>query len=224
MTIQNQNSIEEYFGKNNICAKDYQDITKTKKKAAKDYNKGITKQFYDLEVDGLKISLNYNLEKRIFEEINNRITSDSNVIELGCGSGILGCYLALKASSVYGIDTDKYAIKSAQQRSIKNSSNNVTFEQQDMFNLLNKKYDSLVVHYLFAENRNDINESMVLKAMELSDQLLIAQNFLSNDSQDYIKNMLNKILKEKFETNIILESGDIKGTRERMFLLEAYRK
>ena len=66
------------------------------------------------------------------------------VLDLGCGTGLISCALALEAKKVVGIDFSAASIEKAKKLAKKFKLKNISFEEGDLFNLrIKKQFDNV---------------------------------------------------------------------------------
>ncbi|MFV0522283.1 MAG: 50S ribosomal protein L11 methyltransferase [Mangrovibacterium sp.] len=96
---------------------------------------------------------NHETTSLMIEHINNINMTDMTVLDMGCGTGILGIYASLKGcSSVCAIDIDNWSFESTEENCKLNSISNITARVGDA-NLLTEKD---VYHVIFANIHKNI--------------------------------------------------------------------
>ena len=70
---------------------------------------------------------NTNMALKLYDYIKDNIDLNSNVLDLYCGIGSIGIYIANKAKSVIGVEIIDEAIKDAKNNAILNNINNIEF-------------------------------------------------------------------------------------------------
>lgn len=79
--------------------------------------------------------------------LENYINNNCNVLDIGCGSGILSiCSSKLGAKSIFGIDIDGIAIKVSKENAQINNVNNIDFAVGDLFKTVSHKYDIIIAN------------------------------------------------------------------------------
>lgn len=89
--------------------------------------------------------------------INEFFKEPVDIIDLGCGSGVIGLTLEKKVStnSVDLIDISKGALEVA-QKNCQNLNSKATLIQSDMFENVNKKYDVIISNPPYIKNNEEI--------------------------------------------------------------------
>jgi ribosomal protein L11 methyltransferase len=83
------------------------------------------------------------------ELIEKYIRENSEVLDLGCGSGILGiCSSKLDAKSCLCVDIDSQAVKIANENAELNKTENVEVIQGDLMSVVRGKYDIIVANII----------------------------------------------------------------------------
>ena len=83
------------------------------------------------------------------ETLENYITPDSTVLDIGCGSGILSiASLLLGASSAFGVDIDSLAVKTAKANAVQNGfgDDKFTAVQGNLSDKVNGKFNVVVAN------------------------------------------------------------------------------
>ena len=83
------------------------------------------------------------------ETLENYITSDSTVLDIGCGSGILSiAALLLGARSAFGVDIDSLAVKTAKANALQNGfgDDKFTVVQGNLSDKVNGKFNVVVAN------------------------------------------------------------------------------
>ncbi len=84
----------------------------------------------------------------IYDQVLKYVDNDTNVLDLYCGTGTIGIYLAHKVKHVLGVEINESAIKDALKNKEINHLNNVDFKLGDVGSVLNEnnfKADIIIV-------------------------------------------------------------------------------
>ena len=154
----------------------------------------------------------------IVEQTKPKNIENLNILDLGCGGGLICEPLARLGAKVTGVDFVKENIQAATVHAIENNLK-ITYLTQDLENLnLKKKYDIIIIFEVIEHLNNisefikniklhlkqngnllisTINRNIISKifAIDLAENLL---NWIPKDTHDY-----NKLVKPKELTNIL---------------------
>jgi ribosomal protein L11 methyltransferase len=100
--------------------------------------------------------------KLCLETLEKYVNEDSEVLDIGCGSGILSiATLLLGAKSAYGVDIDEIAVKSTKENAKKNGfgEDKLTVVQGDLDDKVSGKFN-LVVANIVADIIIEFNKSV----------------------------------------------------------------
>ena len=169
-------------------------------------------------------------QDKLFGQIKNIISKESNVLDVGCGTGRLALQLSSHCKSVTGIDLSSKNIILAKTNLNNGNYNNVEFihsSASDLINMSENKFDYAIITYVIHEMPE--NERVtVLKSMKaVADKIIIGDyitptpktlwgkinvvvEFLAgsdhyNNFKNYVKNGGLKYLVKKAELNIVHE-------------------
>lgn len=116
--------------------------------------------------------LNVHSAENLFNTVLEHIHPKDEVIDVYCGVGALSLMMAKKASSVYGIELNKEAIKSARFNADNNKLKNVRFQTADAFVELQKH--NLRNHTIVVDPpRSGLSDDMVKLLIQYPAQKLI---------------------------------------------------
>ncbi|NPA10693.1 MAG: class I SAM-dependent methyltransferase [Epsilonproteobacteria bacterium] len=111
-----------------------------------------------------------NLAKDVIKEIAPNFSGSEKVLDLGCGTGLVGLNIAPFVKEVIGIDTSKGMVEKFNQKA-KKLNLNAKAIQQDIFDV-NEKFDavisSMTIHHI-----KDIN-ALSNKLKQITNQVFIA--------------------------------------------------
>ncbi len=122
------------------------------------------------------------IEKQIFNAYPNKNINELNILDIGCGGGLVCEELAKTGANVTGIDADKNAINIAKQHA-KQSNLNITYKHGDAADL-NEKFD-VVIALEIIEHVKDINAFIKICAERLNDDGLLIISTLNRTAKSY---------------------------------------
>lgn len=84
---------------------------------------------------------------KLYNKVKEELLPQKKTLDLYCGTGTIGIYIASKAKSVLGIEINKSAIKDANENKILNNINNINFKCGSVSSLINtnEQYESIIV-------------------------------------------------------------------------------
>jgi demethylmenaquinone methyltransferase/2-methoxy-6-polyprenyl-1,4-benzoquinol methylase len=114
-------------------------------------------------------------QDRMFGEIKNLINPNSNVIDVGCGTGRFSFTIADKANKVVGIDLSNKNISTANQTLQKNPDDKISFLNTNLANLVsqNQHYDYAVMTYVIHEVNPEERISLLSEMSQVADKIII---------------------------------------------------
>jgi len=143
---------------------------------------------------------NHETTSLMIEHINDLNVEGQAVLDMGCGTGILGIYASMKGCEmVTAIDIDSWAFESVVENCRLNNINNVEAFIGDAYLLGNRKYDLILANI----QKNVIMQDLEKYCEVLNDEgILIVSGFYRDDLEDIVGRaselFLRKlILKEK---------------------------
>lgn len=121
-------------------------------------------------------------------ELEKVVASDSTVLDVGCGSGILSIIAAkLGAKEVVGVDIDEVAVRVSRENIALNGVEGlVDIRQGDLLDVVDKKYD-IVVANILAEIIAILNKD--IKRCLKDDGVFISSGII-RDKIDFVKNSM----------------------------------
>ena len=115
-------------------------------------------------------------QDKMFSLIRSLIEKDSNVLDVGCGTGRFAFQIAPVCNSVTGYDLSSKNIKTANQNLNHQTTKNISFIHGNAINLkekLNDRFDFAVITYVIHEIP-EAERAEVLKAIKkVSDKIII---------------------------------------------------
>lgn len=158
------------------------------------YNRYHTKSQVSIKVIGPRNFTYYNAVRIL----NKHIKPNSNILDIGCGVGVLDFYLRKSGNKVFGIDVSSKAIKIAKNSATLLFETNLpVFTQSDFLKSnINVKFDAVVMFEVLEHLKNDKEAIQKIGSLLKKDGLLI----LSSPS---INAPLYKIgLLDKFDADV----------------------
>ena len=91
--------------------------------------------------------VNYDMTVKLYDKVSEYLSSSGKVMDLYCGTGSIGIYIADKVKSIFGIEINKSAIRDANSNKELNDINNISFKCGDVENIINSRdfYDTIIV-------------------------------------------------------------------------------
>jgi SAM-dependent methyltransferase len=114
-------------------------------------------------------------QDRIFREIKKVIQPDSNIIDVGCGTGRFSFSAADKVKNVVGIDLSSKNIAKANQTLQKNPNSKISFLHVNLANLIsqNHRYDYAVMTYVIHEVNPEERIDLLKDMSQVADKIII---------------------------------------------------
>jgi len=114
-------------------------------------------------------------QDRMFGEIKNIIEPNSNLIDVGCGTGRFLFSIADKSNKVVGIDLSSKNITTANKTLQKNPKNKISFLHTNLANLIsqNHHYDYAVMTYVIHEVNPDERIALLKEMTQIADKIII---------------------------------------------------
>ncbi len=114
-------------------------------------------------------------QDRMFGEIKNIIEPNSNVLDVGCGTGRFSFLVADKVNKVLGIDLSKKNIDQADQSLLKKENSKITFHHTQLSNLISQKlhFDYAVMTYVIHEVNPSDRVKLLKEMAQISDFIII---------------------------------------------------
>ena len=169
----------------------------------------------------------------LFSEIKNLIEPNSNVIDIGCGTGRFSFIAADKCDSILGIDLSQQNIDTTNKSLQKNPKVNITFQHNSIAEVIpsnKEKFDYAVLTYVIHEVDESQRVELLLTIAKIANKIIIGDyNSVQNNKfwkflnvivefmageehysnyKNYIKNGGIKSLAEKAGLPIIFEITD----------------
>lgn len=114
-------------------------------------------------------------QDRMFREIKKLIEPNSNIIDVGCGTGRFSFSVAEKANKVVGVDLSSKNINTANQVLRKNPNDKISFLHSNLANLIsqNHHYDYAVMTYVIHEVNPEERITLLKEMAQIADKIII---------------------------------------------------
>lgn len=114
-------------------------------------------------------------QDRMFGEIKKLIEPNSNVIDVGCGTGRFSFSIAEKVNKVVGVDLSSKNITTANKTLQKNPNNKISFLHTNLANLIsqNLHYDYAVMTYVIHEVNPEDRIALFNEISQIADKIII---------------------------------------------------
>lgn len=117
----------------------------------------------------------------IRHQIKKMVTSGSNILDIGCGTGDLEILIAGKANQVYGIDISNKMIKTAIKMKEKSSFSNITFVNSDILDFMNnyksktqERFDHVIFSFCLHEMAPKMRDKVLSSVKPITEEIIIA--------------------------------------------------
>ncbi len=123
--------------------------------------------------------------KLMIREMGNHLLEGKRILDMGCGTGVLGIYACKKgAARVLGVDNDQWAYENALENIKRNGTTAMDVRLGDVGVLYREKFDMILANI----TRNTLVRDMSVYTEHLLDQgLLVISGILAEDAQ-YVLN------------------------------------
>ena len=120
-------------------------------------------------------------QDRMFGEIKNLIEPNSNVIDVGCGTGRFSFSIAEKVHRVIGVDLSSKNITTANKTLQKNPNNKISFLHTSLAKLIsqNHHYDYAVMTYVIHEVNPEDRIALLNEMKKIADKIIIGDYLVS---------------------------------------------
>jgi SAM-dependent methyltransferase len=114
-------------------------------------------------------------QDKLFCEIKNIIEPNSNVIDVGCGTGRFSFSISDKIKKIIGVDLSKKNIDRANQTLSKNPNIKISFLHTNISNLISQNfhYDYAVMTYVIHEVNPEDRIELLKQMTQIADKLII---------------------------------------------------
>jgi SAM-dependent methyltransferase len=220
-------AIDDYLKKNGIVPRGINDATLEQIEALR-YREpqAYYKKYYQLALDELLYSIDYQETTaimRIFEEQLSGL-EHKNLLEIYCGSGIVGGYLAGLPDCKYsGIDPTQEAIRRARQRARLNGLNQEIFRKADIFSHRNV-HDAVIGIYAANDIFLNPDKKVIDKLTKISDRIFLAAKSELTQRNLTIEVYRRNFLENGYSLDVLSDDSLFSGaTQNPIFVLEANR-
>jgi SAM-dependent methyltransferase len=123
-------------------------------------------------------------QDRLFGEIKKIIEPNSNVIDVGCGTGRFPFSVADKVSKVVGIDLSKKNIAKANQILSRKPNSKISFHHANLSNLnsQNLNYNYAVMTYVIHEVNEEDRINLLKELSQIADKIIIGDYLVPRPS------------------------------------------
>ena len=123
--------------------------------------------------------------KLMIREMGNHLLEGKRILDMGCGTGVLGIYACKKgAARVLGVDNDQWAYENALENIKRNGTTAMDVRLGDVGVLYREKFDMILANI----TRNTLVRDLSVYTEHLLDQgLLVISGILAEDAQ-YVLN------------------------------------
>lgn len=120
-------------------------------------------------------------QDRMFGEIKNLIEPNSNVIDVGCGTGRFSFSIADKVNKIIGVDLSSKNIFTANKTLQKNPNNKISFLHTSLAKLIsqNHHYDYAVMTYVIHEVNPEDRIALLNEMKKIADKIIIGDYLVS---------------------------------------------
>jgi SAM-dependent methyltransferase len=114
-------------------------------------------------------------QDELFLEIKSLLPSQSEIIDVGCGTGRLSFTLADKCKAVLGIDLSEKNIERAKLNLLKFPDDKITYEHNDLNEIINKgqTFDFAILTYVIHEVDRKDRIDLLKQISEIADKIII---------------------------------------------------
>jgi len=130
-------------------------------------------------------------QDRLFGQINNLIKAQSNIIDVGCGTGRLAFTLADKCKSVLGIDLSRRNINRAQMELLQRPNHKISFQHRSLSEIIKEgqiHFDYAVLTYVIHEVDEDERIKLLNEVAQVTDKIIIG-DYLTPNSRGFAGNL-----------------------------------
>ena len=134
-------------------------------------------------------------QDRLFRKISNYIEADSEIIDVGCGTGRFSFFIADKCKSVLGIDISEKNINRADRNLSRDHRKNISFRHISLHRIISERkepFDYAVMTYVLHEI-DAVERVKHLKEMsEIANKIIIGDYVYPGNSGFW--NLLNEVV------------------------------
>ncbi len=92
--------------------------------------------------------VNYEIMTKLYELIKSEVGNKKNILDLYCGSGTIGLFIAKESKEILGVEINENSISDAENNARLNNINNAEFKlgaTKNVIEEINKQYDVIIV-------------------------------------------------------------------------------
>ncbi|MCX6150600.1 MAG: class I SAM-dependent methyltransferase [Ignavibacteriales bacterium] len=115
-------------------------------------------------------------QDRLFGQIKNLIEPDSNIIDIGCGTGRFSFFIADKCNSIKGIDLSIRNVNRANLLLSKNPNSKITFQHKSVSETISEgkeHFDYAVITYVIHEVNIEERVKLLNEIAQIADKFII---------------------------------------------------
>lgn len=134
-------------------------------------------------------------QDKLFRQVRDLIEADSDVIDVGCGTGRLEFTLADKCKSVLGIDLSEKNIKRANLILLKNPDAKISFRHNNIHELVSNSgyhFDYAILTYVIHEVNKEERVELLKEISLIADRIIIG-DYLVPGSKGFGKSLSEAI-------------------------------
>lgn len=169
-------SIEDYLKRNNIRLKHISHATPEQKRIGRipHHDKLYHELYFKSRLDDFIASVDYDITAEVLKTMLEQTEPYKDILEVGCGSGLLGCFLASHDRKYRGIDMSPAGIQRAKQRAEANGLSPDFFQVQDVVNYTQRH--ELVIGNCVLNNHSYVPSRPMIEAIcNISDNIIMFQ-------------------------------------------------
>lgn len=124
-------------------------------------------------------------QDKLFGQIKNLIEPQSEIIDVGCGTGRLAFALADQCKSVLGIDLSKRNIDRAQLTLLQQPNDQIIFRHRNLSEILNEgqtHFDFAVLTFVIHEVNEEERIILLNEIAQVADKIIIGDYFVPKPS------------------------------------------
>jgi len=115
-------------------------------------------------------------QDKLFRQIKNLIDAQSEIIDVGCGTGRLAFKLSGKSKAILGIDLSKRNIDRAQRSLFRHPNDNITFQHRNLSEIIKEDqahFDYAVLTYVIHEVAEEERLKLLHEMAQVADKIII---------------------------------------------------
>ncbi|MGA7837713.1 MAG: class I SAM-dependent methyltransferase [Ignavibacteriaceae bacterium] len=115
-------------------------------------------------------------QDRLFGKIKNLVNAESNILDLGCGTGRFSFFIKDYCNSILGIDLSKRNISRANLTLSENPSSKISFQHKSIRKIISEgkeHFDIAVMTYVIHEVNEEDRENLLNEIAQVADKIII---------------------------------------------------